>query len=233
MRTCKRCSDRPVWPQLGEKMKSLLKKSLITGLAVVLPAALTYIVLAFVVNGVDRAMSPAIVRFILWSGAPLPADFRFPGQGFLLIFLFLFAVGLVGSNFFGKKIVAFGDSLLNKIPFVRSVYVSAKKVVDAVSQTGTPSFQQMVLVDYPSEGNKTLGVLCSPARGEIAHYAGEDCVNVFVPTTPNVTGGFLLIVPKSQVTPLDISVDEGFKTIISLGTMNPQSGGKEQESPNK
>lgn len=212
-------------------MKNVLRKNLIAGLLVILPAGMTYIVLAFVVNGVDRAMSPLIAQLIRVSGLPLSEDFRLPGQGFLLIFTIVFVVGLVGSNFFGRKLVALGDLVLHKIPFVRAVYVSVKKAVEAISRTETASFRQMVLVDYPMEGMKSMGVVCSDVRGEPARHIGEDLVNVFVPTAPNVTGGFLIMVPRDQIVPLDISVEKGFETIVSLGTASlrrPEKSGPEE-----
>ncbi|MBI4389287.1 MAG: DUF502 domain-containing protein [Nitrospinae bacterium] len=215
-----------------------MKKNLITGLLVLLPAGLTYIVLAFVVNGVDRAMSPLIAQFIRLSGLPLPEDFRLPGQGFLLIFIILFVAGLAGSNFFGRKLVALGEFILHKIPFVRTLYVSAKKAVEAISRAEAASFRQMVLVDYPMKGMKSLGVVCSDVRGELARHIGEDRVAVFVPTAPNVTAGFLIMVPRDEIIPLDIAVEKGFETIISLGTTTlpsparkpgPEGQGKKEE----
>ncbi|MEC7785731.1 MAG: DUF502 domain-containing protein, partial [Nitrospinota bacterium] len=140
--------------------KKALKKNLIAGLLVTIPAALTYMILSFVITRVDRSMKPVVIGVLGPQNIKLMEEWHIPGMGFVFLVLFIIAVGLVGTNFIGKKIVAMGEKLHHKIPVVRVIYTSIKKVVDTVSLTETPSFQKMVLITYPREPLKTLGIVC-------------------------------------------------------------------------
>lgn len=181
------------------------------------PAALTYLVLAFVIRNVDRAMDPVITRVFGPEGLKLMEEYHFPGAGFVLLVLFIVLVGLFGTNFFGKKILALSENVLNNIPFVRVIYTSIKKVVHTISETETPSFQKMVLLTYPRPPLKALGIVSGSTKGEIAVKSNEESFNVFVPTSPNPTTGFLLMVAKKDLIFLEMSVEEGLKMIISFG----------------
>ncbi len=199
-------------------MKNIFKKNLLTGLLVTLPLALTCNVLASVVNGVDGMVSQILQQV----GGSFLKKFYFPGLGFLVIFLFIFFVGLIGSNLIGNRIISFGDYLLRKIPFVRSIYVNSKKVVEVISQSDEKLFKKLVLVDFPGDGTKAIGLICCNTQGEIAHVAGKNLVNVYIFSTPNFTSGYLLIVPRENLVDLDCSVEEGLATVISLGAIVPQ-----------
>ncbi len=199
--------------------KKALKKNLIAGLLVTVPAALTYMILSFVITRVDRAMEPVIVGVLGPQNLKLMDEWHIPGMGFLFLAIFIFAVGFVGTNFIGKKVVALGEKVLHNIPVVRVIYTSIKKVVDTVSLTETPTFEKMVLITYPREPLKTLGIVCCDTPGGIAD--GEKMLNVFVPTSPNPTTGFLFMLPEKETTPLKMSVEEGLKMIISFGMTNP------------
>ena len=198
-----------------------MKKNLIAGLLVTIPAALTYMILSFVITRVDKGMKPVITGILGPQNIKLMEEWHIPGMGFVFLVLFIIAVGLVGTNFIGKKIVAMGEKLLHKIPVVRVIYTSIKKVVDTVSLTETPSFQKMVLITYPREPLKTLGIVCCDTPEGITK--GEKMLNVFVPTSPNPTTGFLFMLPEKDTQPLKMSVEEGLKMIISFGMTNPDS----------
>lgn len=199
--------------------KKALKKNLIAGLLVTVPAALTYMILSFVITRVDKAMKPVIVGILGPQNLKLMDEWHIPGMGFLFLAIFIFAVGFVGTNFIGKKVVALGEKILHNIPVVRVIYTSIKKVVDTVSLTETPTFEKMVLITYPREPLKTLGIVCCDTPGEIVD--GEKMLNVFVPTSPNPTTGFLFMLPEKETQPLKMSVEEGLKMIISFGMTNP------------
>ena len=201
--------------------KKAMKKNLIAGLLVTIPAALTYMILSFVITRVDKGMKPVITGILGPQNIKLMEEWHIPGMGFVFLVLFIIAVGLVGTNFIGKKIVAMGEKLLHKIPVVRVIYTSIKKVVDTVSLTETPSFQKMVLITYPREPLKTLGIVCCDTPEGITE--GEKMLNVFVPTSPNPTTGFLFMLPEKDTQPLKMSVEEGLKMIISFGMTNPDS----------
>ena len=198
-----------------------MKKNLIAGLLVTIPAALTYMILSFVITRVDKGMKPVVTGILGPQNIKLMEEWHIPGMGFVFLVLFIIAVGLVGTNFIGKKIVAMGEKLLHKIPVVRVIYTSIKKVVDTVSLTETPSFQKMVLITYPREPLKTLGIVCCDTPEGITK--GEKMLNVFVPTSPNPTTGFLFMLPEKDTQPLKMSVEEGLKMIISFGMTNPDS----------
>ena len=198
-----------------------MKKNLIAGLLVTIPAALTYMILSFVITRDDKGMKPVVTGILGPQNIKLMEEWHIPGMGFVFLVLFIIAVGLLGTNFIGKKIVAMGEKLLHKIPVVRVIYTSIKKVVDTVSLTETPSFQKMVLITYPREPLKTLGIVCCDTPEGITK--GEKMLNVFVPTSPNPTTGFLFMLPEKDTQPLKMSVEEGLKMIISFGMTNPDS----------
>ncbi|MBT3922832.1 MAG: DUF502 domain-containing protein [Nitrospina sp.] len=203
--------------------KKAFKKNLIAGLLVTIPAGLTYMILSFVITRVDRTMEPVIQKIFGPHGLRVLEDWHIPGMGFLLLGLFIIGVGLVGTNFIGKKVVATGEKLLHKIPVVRVIYTSIKKVVDTVSLAETASFQKMVLITYPREPLKTLGIVCCDTPAGVQNTAGEKMLNVFVPTSPNPTTGFLFMVPEKDAIAMNMSVEEGLKMIISFGMTNPET----------
>ena len=201
--------------------KKALKKNLIAGLLVTVPAALTYMILSFVITRVDKAMEPVIVGILGPQNLRLMDEWHIPGMGFLFLAIFIFAVGFVGTNFIGKKVVALGEKVLHKIPVVRVIYTSIKKVVDTVSLTDKSTFEKMVLITYPREPLKTLGIVCCDTPEGIT--GGEKMLNVFVPTSPNPTTGFLFMLPEKETQPLTMSVEEGLKMIISFGMTHPDA----------
>jgi len=203
--------------------KKAFKKNLIAGLLVTIPAGLTYMILSFVITRVDRTMAPVIKGIFGPQGLQLMEEANIPGMGFLLLALFIIGVGLFGTNFIGKKIVVMGENFLHKIPVVRVIYTSIKKVVDTLSLTETASFQKMVLITYPREPLKTLGIVCCDTPNGIEDAAGEKMLNVFVPTSPNPTTGFLFMIPEKDAIPMEMSVEEGLKMIISFGMTSPDT----------
>ena len=206
-------------PQSSVKKK--IKKYFIAGLLIIIPAGLTYFLFSFVNSWLDESLVPVINGLIEKSGFKVPDKFYLPGTGFFILFSLIIAAGLFATNWFGKKVVGLGDVIVKKIPFVRSIYLSIKKILGTISETGTPKFQKAVVLDYPREGLKSLGVICCDTQGEPASKLNGDLVNVFVPTTPNPTTGFTVILPKEKVIPMDFQVEQGLKMIVSVGMYNP------------
>ena len=175
---------------------------MISGLLITVPIALTYLILRFVVTNVDGWMEPVTTQLLGNAGLKLMEEYHIPGLGFLILMLFVAGVGVLGTNFLGRRLVKIGEKVLNKIPFVRVIYTSIKKVVDTISQTETPTFQKMVLLTYPRHPLKTLGIVCCDTRGEILSHTGGDSINVFVPTSPNPTTGLsarsCLVIQKTR-----------------------------------
>lgn len=194
---------------------------MIAGLLVIVPIALTYIVMAFVIGKLDQLMAPVVTWFILQLQLPLPEDFHLPGLGFILICLFIFIVGLVTANFLGKQLVRAWDFLMHRVPFVRGIYLTIQKVVLAISDPDQSPFEQMVLVDYPHASSRMIGLIACDERGEVSDRTNEDLVNVFLPLLPNVTLGFMVILPRDQIIPLKMTREEGIKYLMSFGIVVP------------
>lgn len=202
--------------------RGTIKKNMIAGLLVTVPAAFTYIILEFVIMGVDGMMVPIVSKIIGEQGMEILKEYSVPGIGFLLLILFILFIGLVATNFFGKKLFVLGELVLHKIPLVRVIYVTIKKVVDTISQSQAPAFKKMALVTYPRAPLKTLGIVACDTQGMVLNKVGWQSVNVFVPTSPNPTTGFLIIVPIKDVDFLEMTVEEGLKMIISFGAVAPE-----------
>ena len=205
-----------------KRLRVTIKKNMIAGLLVTVPAALTYIIFDFVVTWVDLMMAPVIPKIIGDPGVRLLAQYPVPGIGFIFLILFIVLVGLLVTNFLGKKLFNFGELILHNIPFVSVIYVSIKKVVDTISQARTPTFEKMALVTYPRQELKVLGIVACDTQGVVLDKVENDSVNVFVPTSPNPTTGFLLVVPRREIDFLEMSVEYGLKMIISFGLVSPE-----------
>ena len=194
---------------------------MIAGLLVTILIGLTYIVLAFVIGKLDKLMAPVVTWMILRLQIPLPEDFHLPGLGFILICIFIFIVGLVTANFFGRQLVRVWDYLMHQVPFVRGIYLTIQKVVVSISRPGKSPFEQMVLVHYPHPTSRMIGLISCDEHGEVSGRTGEDLVNVFLPLLPNVTLGFMLILPRDQIIPLKMTREEGIKYLMSFGIVVP------------
>ena len=203
-------------------VRGTIKKNMIAGLLVTIPVAFTYIILEFVITRIDGLMVPIVFKIIGEKGMEIFKAYSVPGMGFLLLILFIFFIGLIATNFFGKKVFEVGELVLHKIPLVRVIYTTIKKVVDMISQSQTPTFEKMVLITYPRSPLKTIGIVACDTRGMVLKMIGKRSVNVFVPTSPNPTTGFIIHVPIEDVNFLEMTVEEGLKMIISFGVVAPK-----------
>ena len=145
--------------------------------------------------------------------------FHLPGLGVIFSFFLLFITGFFVTNFMGQRLMSWSESLLERIPLVRSIYNATKQVIQAVLSTNSQAFRKVLLIEYPRKGMWTLAFQTGLVGSEIEHHTGEPMLCIFVPTTPNPTGGFLMMLPKSDVIELSMSVDNALKFIISLGVM--------------
>jgi len=194
-----------------------LKKYFITGLLIWLPLAITYMVIAWIVGTLDA--------ILLW----LPAEYQpsryigfdIPGVGVVASLLLVFFTGLVAANVLGQKLVQLWEALLARIPVVKSIYYSVKQVSDTVFSSSGQAFRKALLVQYPREGVWTIAFLTGQPGGDAAEHLRGDYVSVYVPTTPNPTSGFFLMMRRSEVVELDMSVDDALKYIISMGVVAP------------
>ena len=155
-------------------------------------------------------------------GAPIPEGFRIPALGLVITLLIVLAVGWFTTNFFGKQLINLGESLVEKIPFVRKIYKGSKQVVQSIAHADTTAFRKVVLLEFPRRGMLAIGFVTGSARGEVQEYTREDVLNVFVPTMPNPTSGFLVFAPPEDLTEIDMSIEDGIKYVVSGGIVDTE-----------
>jgi uncharacterized membrane protein len=196
-----------------------LKKYFITGLLVWVPLGITLWVLHLLVTSMDQTLLLLPERYQTENLFGV----HIPGMGVLLSLLILLATGLVTANFVGQRLLLFSEALLGRIPVVKSIYNSVKQVSDTLFSSNGHAFRQALLVQYPREGSWTIAFLTGRPGGDVINHLQGDHVSVYVPTTPNPTSGFFLMMPQKDVIVLDMSVDEALKYIISMGVVAPSS----------
>ncbi|MEC7860062.1 MAG: DUF502 domain-containing protein [Pseudomonadota bacterium] len=194
-----------------------LRKYLITGLLVWLPIVVTVLLFRFLITLMDQTLIllPSPIRPESLIG------FTLPGLGLILTVLVLLITGIFAANIVGRSMVNFGETIFKRIPVVRSVYTASKNFAEIVFSDTGQSFKKVLLIQYPRKGVYSLAFQTSTSLGEVQKKTGSDVVCTFVPTTPNPTSGFIIIVPKEDVIELDMEVDEAFKMIVSLGVVVP------------
>lgn len=196
--------------------RSVFKRYFITGLLVWIPLVITLWVLSVVVSTLESVV-PTFLRSESLFGTHIP------GFGFATVIVVVLLTGVFTANLLGRKLFEIWESLLGRIPLVRSIYNSVKQVSDTVLAPNGQAFRKAVLLQYPRAGAWTIGFLTGAPGGEVAEWLPGDHVSVYVPTTPNPTSGFFLMVPRAEVQELDMSVDAALKYIVSMGVVAPGS----------
>lgn len=195
-----------------------MRRYLVAGLLVWVPVGVTILIIKFLVDLMDQTL-------LLLPASLQPANllgFRIPGLGIVLTVAVVLVTGMVVTNLFGRQLMRLGERILARIPVVRSIYSSVKQLTETLFSNSGQSFRKVVLVPYPHPGSWTLGFLTGVGGGEVRERLGREVLNVFVPTTPNPTSGFFLIVPREDVVELDMSVDDGLKMLLSVGVVQPK-----------
>jgi uncharacterized membrane protein len=194
-----------------------VRKWLLAGLLVIVPVAVTVWVVEWIVSTLDQTLLilPNSWHPDKWLG------FHLPGLGAILAVGILLLVGAVASNFFGKKLVAWWDALLNRIPVVRSIYSGVKQVSDTLFAENGNAFRKAMLVQWPREGVWTIAFMTGTPGGDVVNHLTGDYISLYVPTTPNPTGGYFVMLQKSECIELKMSVDEALKYIVSMGVVVP------------
>ena len=194
-----------------------MKKYLITGLLIWIPLVITLVVLNLIVSTMDTTLLllPESVQPKTWLGVNIP------GLGALLSLLIVLLTGVLAANIIGQRMVQFGESMVARIPVVKTVYNGVKQVSDTLFSSSGQAFRKALLVRFPHGDSWTIAFLTGTPRGEVAAKLGEDHISVYVPTTPNPTSGYFLIVPRAAVIELEMSVDEALKYVISMGVAAP------------
>ena len=195
-----------------------MKKYFITGLLVLVPLFITFWVLLTLIHTMDQSL---LLLPEAWQPKKL-LGFSMLGLGALLTLLIIFVTGLIATNIFGQQLIILWESFLNKLPFVKTIYSSVKQVSDTLFSNTGNAFRKAVLVQYPRHGSWTIAFVTGTPGGDVLNYLHGDYISVYVPTTPNPTSGFFLMMPKEDVIELDMSVDEALKYIISMGTVTPK-----------
>ena len=202
-----------------------MKRYLIAGLLVWLPLAVTIWVLQAVLGVLDGVfgwlLSASQAVLPMAAHAPIEWLRTIPGLGVIVMLLGLLITGMFATNIIGQWWLRQGHRLLNKIPIVKSIYSSVKQVSDTLFSSSGNAFRQAVLVQYPRNGSWTIAFVTGKPGGEAAHHLPGDYLSVYVPTTPNPTSGFFLMVPRADVIALAMSVDEALKYVISMGVVAP------------
>ena len=194
-----------------------MKKYFITGLLIWIPLAITIWVLKLVVDVLDQSLLllPAAFQTERWLGVHIP------GLGAILTILIVFVTGVFATNFFGAQLVELWHEILHRIPVVNSIYSSVKQISDTLFSSSGQAFRKALLVQWPQEGMWTIAFLTGTPGGGVANHLPPDSVSVYVPTTPNPTGGYFVIVQRKDAIELDMTVDQALKYIISMGVVPP------------
>jgi uncharacterized membrane protein len=198
-----------------------MKKILITGLLIWIPLAITLWVLELIVSTMDQSL-------LLLPPQYQPQallGYQIPGIGALLTVLVVFVTGALASNILGQRLLLFWESLLGRIPVVKTIYTGVKQVSDTLFAPGGQAFRKALLVQYPREGSWTIAFLTGQPGGDVANHLHGEYVSVYVPTTPNPTSGFFLMMRRADVIELDMSVDDALKYVISMGVVPPEAPG--------
>ncbi len=199
-------------------MRRYFKKYFIAGLLVVVPLYISLYVVYLLVNALDSIFYVLPVEVRPHTYMP----FHIPGLGIVVTIVGIFLVGVVVTNFLGRKMVELGEAILARIPFMRTIYNVTKQFLTTFFSKDSHGFNRVVLLEYPRKGMYSIGFVTSRTRGEIQSRTDRKTVNVFIPTTPNPTSGFYFAVPEEDVIPLDMNVEDAFKVIMSGGIVVPE-----------
>ncbi len=199
-----------------------MKKYFLTGLVVLIPLAITVWVLKTIINTMDQTLQllPAAYQPSTLLG------FNIPGLGTLLTLAIIFLTGVLTANFFGRQLLLAWESLLSRIPVVKTIYSSVKQVSDTLFSSNGQAFRKALLIQYPHAGSWSIAFQTGVPSDEVAAHLHGEHVSVFLPTTPNPTSGFFLMLPKNEVHELNMSVDEALKYIVSMGVVGPELNDK-------
>lgn len=194
-----------------------LRRYLITGLILWVPLGITIWVLTLIVSTLDKTL-----LLIPYQYRPETLlGFTIPGLGVVLTFIILLVTGVLTRNFVGQRLLQGWDSILRRIPFVKSIYSGVKQVSDTLLSDNGQAFRKALLIEFPTPGSYTIAFMTGTPSGEVLKRLTGDHVSVYVPTTPNPTSGYFLLLPKDKTQELDMSVDEALKYIVSMGVVGP------------
>ncbi len=197
-----------------------LRNNFLTGIVIATPLGVTAFLIISFVGFVDRVVKPIIpARYN--PETYLPGDFTIPGLGVAIAVVLLTALGALAANFLGRSVIGIGERVVTGVPLVRNVYGALKQIVETVFSGKQNSFKEVVLIEYPMKGLYVVAFVSAEGNEVLRENISDDVIALFVPTTPNPTSGFLLYTPRSNTTPVNMSVEEAAKLIISFGMVTP------------
>ncbi len=206
------------------KFKSF-KSTFVTGILVITPAFFSILIIAFIFNKIDSAISPIVVKFLekYFLGITLP-HFAITLLSLILLMFLIFLIGLLAENYIGNKLLKLVDKILSSTPLVRGIYIAIKQLLDAFKLTNNKRFNKVVFVEYPKKDMWVVGFTTAPLCGSLSKNFKDkkQLINVFIPTTPNPTSGYLTVVEADKVIETDLTIEEAVKYVVSAGVIQPE-----------
>lgn len=197
-------------------IKKFFKNNFIAGLLVLGPLVATYYLLKFIISLLEKLLP-------LWMDPQTYLGFKIPGLRIVLAFIIIVWVGVLGRYYIFKKLLKWGEQVLHKLPVISGIYAALKKLINTFMGNKQQSFKNVVMVEFPRAGLYSIGFVTGVNEGETQEQTSEKVINVFIPTTPNPTSGFFVLIPESQLRRLEMSVEQAFALIISGGVIAPKS----------
>ncbi len=203
-------------------LRTIIKNYFLTGLLVILPVFVTVYVIWFLIRVMDVVLKYIPPKYLPETYLP----FQIPGLGLILVIILIFAVGLLTRNLAGRRVVHIWENMVDRIPLVRIIYSGVKQLLEAFFIQKNQAFKRVALLEYPRRGTYVIGFITGESKGEVQSKTNKNMMNVFVPTTPNPTSGFYILIPEDELIILDMSVEDAFKLIISGGIFSPPEQNK-------
>jgi len=200
-----------------KRLRTSLKNYFLTGLLVILPVFITAYVIWFLIRAMDVVLKYVPAKYLPDTYLP----FHMPGIGLILVIIIILAVGVLFRNLAGRKVVNFWEYLVARIPLVRILYSGVKQLLESFFLQKNDAFRRVALLEYPRRGIYVIGFITGESKGEVQSKTDKNMMNVFVPTTPNPTSGFYILIPKDELIILNMTVEDAFKLIISGGIFSP------------
>ena len=217
-------------PPVKKTIFGRLRGWFLTGLVITAPVFLTLYITWVIIDLLDSqvvALLPLPLKEVLANHVPGFGDW--PGFGLVIGFVIITLFGALAAGFIGRWLIKLGESLLNRMPVVRSIYAATKQILETVMASQSDAFREVVLVEYPRRGMWVIGFVTGNTKGEVQAKTAQNMVNIFVPTTPNPTSGFLLFCPQDDLTFLDMNVEDALKLVVSGGIVTPPHKGSEDK----
>ncbi|SCA54810.1 conserved hypothetical protein [Candidatus Terasakiella magnetica] len=205
-------------PVTGLTVTARLRAYFLTGILVTAPISITILLAWLFIDFVDEKVTPLIP---LDYNPETYLPFSLPGLGLLIVIIMLTVVGMLTAGFIGKLLVRLSEGIMARMPVISGIYSATKQIFETVLAQKSQAFREAVMIEYPRRGIWAIGFITGTTKGEVQNLTEESCVNIFLPTTPNPTSGFLLFVPKKDLIPLNMSVEQAVKMVISGGIVTP------------